>query len=90
MGKNPSNEEKLRLWTREKPVLTFPQVVVDKSEYFLSTQQVERAEKGYQFPSTTYLKLSPEFPEIHTGLFTGSMLAFHSQRGVYPQVVHNP
>ena len=39
MGKNPSNEEKLRLWTREKPVLTFPQGVVDNSEGFLRTQQ---------------------------------------------------
>jgi len=42
MGKNPSNEEKLRLWTREKPVLTFPQAVVDNPECFLDSQQGDK------------------------------------------------
>lgn len=42
MGKNPSNEEKPRLWTREKPVLTFPQVVVDNLECTLGSQQGDK------------------------------------------------
>ena len=38
-------------------------------------------ERTLQYPSTTYPKLSPEFPEIHTGLFTGFMMNFHNKGG---------